>query len=541
MRLQRRAGPWLRLGLHVGLVAAGGIGALVLLDLAARPAAAVAPSGPLRAGLAAAFLLLLAATALLRRRTFVLANAIAADALLAIRERLAARLAALELAAVEGLPRGLLTDGLTRDADVLAEAAHQLAEAAQCLLIALVVGLYLSWLSPAAAGLVVAVAGIAAGAFAVRIVRHGRLAAAVAAADARLLCAVADLQSAAKETRLSAARRMAMLDELHAAAAAAAAARRRAAEPIADMFVLGAGAGYLIAGVIVFALPLLVEVAPAALLHLLAVTFFLLGPVFSTITALPTIVRGRAALAGLAALERRLDALPAAAAVPPSAPPPFRALVAAGLSYQHRDEAGRPGLRVGPIDLALAPGEIVFLTGANGSGKTTALRLVTGLYPASAGTLSLDGRPIAAEELPSYRELFAAVFADFHPPRRPDGLPGDRLPALRDHLAALGLAARLPADPALGFDPDRLSSGERRRLALALALAEDRPVLVLDEWAADQDPERRRWFYTELLPRLRAEGKAVLAVSHDERYFAVADRRIHLDEGRMVGPRRTAA
>ncbi|WP_146743094.1 ATP-binding cassette domain-containing protein, partial [Lonsdalea populi] len=79
-----------------------------------------------------------------------------------------------------------------------------------------------------------------------------------------------------------------------------------------------------------------------------------------------------------------------------------------------------------------------------------------------------------------------------------------------------------------------LSQGQRKRVALLLALAEQREILLLDEWAADQDPQFRRVFYQMLLPHLMAEGKTVIAISHDDRYFGLADRLLEMRAGQLV-------
>jgi putative ATP-binding cassette transporter len=68
-----------------------------------------------------------------------------------------------------------------------------------------------------------------------------------------------------------------------------------------------------------------------------------------------------------------------------------------------------------------------------------------------------------------------------------------------------------------------------------VALLEDKPVYVLDELAADQDSDFRRRFYEELLPELKALRKTLIVVSHDERYFHVADRVLRMEDGRLVG------
>ncbi len=91
------------------------------------------------------------------------------------------------------------------------------------------------------------------------------------------------------------------------------------------------------------------------------------------------------------------------------------------------------------------------------------------------------------------------------------------------------------------FSTTDLSTGQRKRLALLNAWLEERPVLVFDEWAADQDPVFRRVFYTELLPELKALGKTIIVISHDDRYFAIADQLIRMQAGRVVSEKVPAA
>jgi putative ATP-binding cassette transporter len=208
----------------------------------------------------------------------------------------------------------------------------------------------------------------------------------------------------------------------------------------------------------------------------------------------------------------------------------FAEISLASVTYIH---AGTQGFGIHDIDLTLRKGEIVFLTGGNGSGKTTLLRVLAGLYPRTGGSLQLNGRTLSALPAQSYRELFSGVFADFHLFDRPFGLEGAELSGFVEWLDRLGIRDKFGDDLTV-LNTDALSTGQRKRVALALALAEARPVLVLDEWAADQDPETRKRFYEEILPMLRAEGRTIFAITHDEQYFGFCDRRLHMVEGRLV-------
>ncbi len=84
-----------------------------------------------------------------------------------------------------------------------------------------------------------------------------------------------------------------------------------------------------------------------------------------------------------------------------------------------------------------------------------------------------------------------------------------------------------------GFNHN-LSKGQRKRLALIYALFESKPVIVLDEWAAEQDPAFRRYFYTEMIPFLQERGKTIIIITHDDEYFQYADRIIKFNFGQIV-------
>jgi len=187
---------------------------------------------------------------------------------------------------------------------------------------------------------------------------------------------------------------------------------------------------------------------------------------------------------------------------------------------------------LGPLDLTLRPGEIVFVAGGNGSGKTTFAKILTGLYPPSSGSIRLDDTIIEDDGVRRFRSKFSVVFADF--------CLFEGVADLRPQQVAKEaerLAVRLKLEQWMLSTTESsgatLSSGERRRLALLMALLEDRPILVFDEWAADQDPRYKDLFYKEILPRIRDSGKLVVVISHDERYFGTADRVLWLERGKL--------
>ncbi|MCE3027259.1 multidrug ABC transporter permease/ATP-binding protein [Salinicola sp. DM10] len=212
----------------------------------------------------------------------------------------------------------------------------------------------------------------------------------------------------------------------------------------------------------------------------------------------------------------------------------WQTLALRGVTYRYPERGGREGFAVGPLDLELARGEQVYLIGGNGSGKSTLAKLLTGLYRPHAGEIQVDGVTVTEAEWPRYRQRFAAVYTDFHQFDRLMGPRGGAAdPALLDNwLETLQLARKLELENGQVLDTE-LSQGQRKRLALLMALVEQRQILLLDEWAADQDPQFRRVFYRELMPRFRELGITVFAISHDDHYFAEADRLLEMRDGRL--------
>ena len=203
-------------------------------------------------------------------------------------------------------------------------------------------------------------------------------------------------------------------------------------------------------------------------------------------------------------------------------------------SYQAQENEDGSGFQVGPVDLTFKPGELNFIAGGNGSGKTTLAKLLTGLYPPSAGEIVLNGKPINDQLRDSYRQNFACVFDDFY---LFDSLLGLEDKAddqkAHDYLNELRLTHKVTLKDAR-FSTTNLSKGQRKRLALLVAYLEDRPLYLFDEWAADQDPEFKQFFYEVLLPQMKAEGKCVIAITHDDAYFGVADRLLKLQDGKLA-------
>lgn len=294
---------------------------------------------------------------------------------------------------------------------------------------------------------------------------------------------------------------------------------------------------YLLLGINVFALPALLGVEISAMM---AVNLIVLWMVFSVTTLSSTLPE----LADAAAALRRLRALQAA--MPEELLEPddavdapdlagFERLSLDGAAFVYPPTGGRTPFALEPVDVSFGRGEVVFITGHNGSGKSTFLKVLTGLYQPSAGEVTVDGLPLDGVRLVAYRRLFTTIFTDHHLFDQAYGMDPELIDA-----EAPALIDEMELGHVTGFDGQRitrlgLSTGQRKRLAMVLARLSDRPVLVFDEWAADQDPEFRAAFYNEHLPALRRAGKLVIAVTHDEQYFHLCDRRLQFVDGQLVG------
>ncbi|WP_340199331.1 cyclic peptide export ABC transporter [Ascidiimonas sp. W6] len=187
---------------------------------------------------------------------------------------------------------------------------------------------------------------------------------------------------------------------------------------------------------------------------------------------------------------------------------------------------------IGPIDLEAHGGEIIFIIGANGSGKSTLAKLLIGLYAPEEGAIFINKDRQKAETL---GEHFSVVF---NPPYLFKKLYNidekqydqDKITEL---IEILGLEGKVTIRNN-EYSTTELSSGQRKRLGLLQCYLEDAPLFLFDEWAADQDPHYRNFFYKQLLPEMKRKGKIVIAITHDDNYFHVADRVFEMKNGKLL-------
>ncbi|ATQ76361.1 bifunctional transpeptidase/multidrug ABC transporter permease/ATP-binding protein [Massilia violaceinigra] len=263
----------------------------------------------------------------------------------------------------------------------------------------------------------------------------------------------------------------------------------------------------------------------------LIILLYLIGPLNAVMAAVPELVRLQSLRRSMAEFSQSIH--PAATSPLGPMPAKIRTLELSAVRFRY-PSAGNEGecFGIGPVSLKAECGKAYFLTGGNGSGKSTLAMILAGLYAPEQGTLKIDGAVVSSCQL---QELTRTIFSDNWLLRRVyDPALLQLRAAINHNIAALGLADKTALNADGTFDNISLSTGQRKRLSLAMLLADPSPLVVLDEWAADQDPRAKAVFYREWLPLLRAQGRIIFVVTHDDEYFAEADALITMKNGQLI-------
>lgn len=294
---------------------------------------------------------------------------------------------------------------------------------------------------------------------------------------------------------------------------------------------------YGLLGVIIFILPRLGQTDNSVVIKISTVILFIFGPLAEVVGVVPYIAKATVAIRAIEAMERTLDeelsrTTPVDFAADPL-PWAVQTIEVRDLVFSYKNPDGTPGYTVGPLNLTARAGEILFIQGGNGGGKSTLLKLLTGLYQPDRGGIYVNGERLVPSQYHRYRNLFSIIFTDFHLFDRLYGQQRIDVERLERLLREMELDAKTTYHEGR-FSNLNLSTGQRKRLSLLIALLDDKAIMVFDEWAADQDPIFRRYFYEVILPELKRQGKTIIAATHDDRYFAAADRVLKMEYGKFV-------
>lgn len=303
-----------------------------------------------------------------------------------------------------------------------------------------------------------------------------------------------------------------------------------------DNELIGGYSWYIVMGITMFVLPAVFHLDIAKTSAFLITILYLIGPIAIILTLVPTYTAVKISVQRLNVFDSMLDALDSHATTSVKlADESFDSIRFEGVSYRY-DKGKEQGFHLEPFDLEIQRGEIVFVTGGNGSGKSTFGYLLSGLYRPYAGKIYLNDREINDASYVHYSDRLSAVFTTNY--LFNDNYDGFELTTanaqLLEYIELMDMGKILKLDGEQKTLGKKYSKGQQKRLALIYALLENKEVIILDEWAAEQDPRFRRYFYQEVLPILKEKGKTVIAITHDDDYYDCATRIIKFNYGKIV-------
>jgi putative pyoverdin transport system ATP-binding/permease protein len=465
---------------------------------------------------------------------FLLAE-LAQDAIYKLRLRISGWILASPLRHLEELGASRLLATLTEDIQTISIAVFNVPNL--CINAALVLGclLYLGWLSVGILLATLVFLAIAIVIVQLLINQAVRLFVLAREEDDALMKHFRGITDGIKELKLHRQRRDDFLElELQTTVAALRKYRVGSQRLVALTSSFGELLFFALLGLLVFGVPRFMPTSISVLSGYVLTLSYIMRPIGNILSILPNITQATVSLRKIDTLGLSLASRSEAVAQLPHTPKQFQRIELHQATHSYKREGEENTFTLGPVDLEFYPGELIFIVGGNGSGKSTLAKLITGLYPPDSGKICLDGTPITTQNREEYRQLFSTVFSDFYLFERLLGIPLEDLDAQASaYLAQLQLSHKVTVKDGSLSTTD-LSQGQRKRLALLTAYLDDRPIYLFDEWAADQDPFFREVFYQQILPELKKRGKAVLVISHDDRYFHLCDRLIKLDYGQIA-------
>lgn len=457
------------------------------------------------------------------------------QALRRVRVRITDKIRSSSLLAFEGIGREVVFNRITQETTTISQSAPVIINACQAAFMLVFAGIYIFYLSEAA--LLVSVVSIAGGMM-MYLAHHRQVSQELRDADRKereFLALLDHVMEGFKELKLNRSKSDDLFAHFNEIADESENLRIKTGTSYVTDFMFSQVAFYLLLACLIFLMPRFSHTSSVTIIKLTASILFIMGPLETFISSIPFFAKANVSAANLQELESLLDAAhdmsPPEIAV--EVPSGFSAISFEDVMFSYTDSEGRQIFSIGPINESIRQGEVLFVVGGNGSGKSTFMKLLTGLYAPRSGSIKIDNITLDRDSIGSYRELFSIVFTDFHLFERLYGIKNIDTVRVNNLIREMDLDKKTSFDQG-SFTNINLSTGQRKRLAIVAALMDNKPVCVFDEVAADQDPVFRKYFYETFLAKLKSEGKTVIAVSHDDRYFHVADRIIRMDYGKVI-------
>lgn len=480
------------------------------------------------------FIYLLAFCLFLYTQKFVLFQSVSAieEALRSVRLRIADKLRRTEFSFIEQSNRNDLFIRLTQDSSLIAQSIMLVSSAGQAAILIVACLAYILWISPLSFLITVSITGVAA-----LIYLSHREKTRIQLQQARqkentFFDTLSHLLDGFKELKLSRAKRDDLFDDIRKTSLEAEQIKLDVGSLEVTDWIMARLCFYTLLPLLVFIIPAVQGEQSDQIYKITAAILFIMGPMSLLVGAVPALNRVNIALDNFASLEQDVDrATHQQGDQIVECWQDFAQINYQALSFDYHDKQGQLLFAFGPNTFTINKGELLFIVGGNGSGKSTLLKLVTGLYYPSSGSIHRDRDLVDDSNYASFRELFSTVFTDFHLFNRLYGLANVDPQKITDWLKKMQLHQKTSYSPDGYFTETNLSTGQRKRLAFIATVLEDKPILIFDELAADQDPDFKRHFYQVILPELLEQGKTIIAVTHDDAYFQCAHRVLKMDNG----------
>jgi len=457
-------------------------------------------------------------------------------AIFRVRSQLLQNLSKVDLRWLEQYGQNRIYTQLTRDTDVISQSAFVMIGALQAMVMLFFSLAYIAWLSMV--GFFIVFLAVFLG-LSIYMMYSPAINEALQKANQqenRFFQHIQQQLNGFKELKINAAKTLALQQQQQSAALHSYENKINASHKFVLEILFSRVFSTLLLGVLVFIMPIFDALDSNVVIKIIAASLYVIGPIEMITIAIPLYAKANFAARKVQRLQKRIQSASRHAQHTPvenlAQFADFKQIELQQVRFSYQDQQHQYYFELKPLDLKIRRGELIFLVGGNGSGKSTLLKLISGLYKAEQGNINIDNCPIASYNLSAYQHLFALVFNDFYLFEQLYGLEDINIQKVNDLLRQMGLDKKTQFENGQ-FSHTDLSTGQRKRLALVVALLEDKPIYILDELAADQDPKFRQYFYKEILPSLRAQGKTVLAVTHDDQYFDLADRVLMMDYGQL--------
>ena len=479
------------------------------------------------------FLYMIVFTLFLYAQWFAFEQAILAieDAIYNTRIRLTQKVQQVELEFMENIGSNNLYARLTQSDTLISQSIPQFTAVAQIFILIVCSFLYLAYISMIS--FVISIIAMAIGGFFFLIQSRAVKAALqnVRQQEGNYFKSISHLVDGFKEIKINKEKGHDLLDRIAEKSGEAKEIKNLVGKQESRLWGFGRVFVYVLLPILVFIVPNFSDDHAVNMYKISATMLFITGPITIIMNTLPLLNRVNMAVGDLLGLEDEMDsAISKESTIETDFFKDFKEIKIDKVEFSYSN--GGSGFSVGPISASVSKGELLFIIGGNGSGKSTFLKLLTGLYYPSRGGIYTDSSRIDDFYYPAYRGLFSVIFTDFYLFDKFYGVKDIDVDKVNYWLKKMKMEHKVHFHEG-GFTSTDLSTGQRKRLAFIAAMLEDKPILVIDEFAADQDPQFRKYFYETLLIELKEMGKTVIAVTHDDHYFHVADRVMKMDEGML--------